>query len=53
VLTVVEIDISVESEKMEDLYTICDTFLYTNVSSLVLGPFQPLDESVPELLLRV
>jgi len=38
---------------MEDLYTACDTFLYATVSSLAVGPIQPLVESVPELLLWV
>ena len=52
-LTVVEMDISVVSEKMEDLYTACDTFFYANISSLVLEPFQPLVESVPVLLLWI
>jgi hypothetical protein len=53
VLTAVEMDISVVSEKLEDLYTACDTFVYATVSSLALGSFQPLVESVPELLLWV
>ena len=49
----VEVDISVISDKMEDLYTACDSFLFTTVSSLVLGPFQPVAETVTELLLWV
>jgi hypothetical protein len=44
---------SVVSEKMEELYTACDTFLYATVCSPTVGAIQPLVESVPELLLWV
>jgi hypothetical protein len=53
VLTVVEMDISVVSENMEDLYTACDSFFLCHRIESGSGANMPLVESVPELLLWV